>query len=102
MNNEWLYSVACAVIFLPTAARLVNTKNPSMSAVRQNVSARYKCFLPSFIPQFDLQLVQNSVAVLSSVTKVRYAPVARLTQCYHSRLPHTSCSDQWKMGQNQE
>lgn len=54
INNEWMYSTVCAVIFLPMAARLVNTKNLSMSAVRHNVSAKNECFALSFIPQLDL------------------------------------------------
>lgn len=93
INSEWLYSAVCAVIFLPRAARLVNNRNLSMSAVCRNVSARNECLSPSFILQPHLY---SGKVWLFLWQKARYAAVFCLTRCYHSRLPHTSCFDQWK------
>ncbi|XP_026162079.1 elastase-1-like [Mastacembelus armatus] len=44
-----------------------------MSVVLQNVSARTKCFCPSFIPQFDHQLMQKGVAVTIVSQKIDYS-----------------------------
>lgn len=89
INNEWLYSTMSAVIFLPKAARLVNTKNLSMFAVSKRL-CRNQCCFPSFIPELDLQLMWKNVTGLSPVTKPRCVPVVCVTQRYHSQLKKTS------------
>lgn len=78
-----------AVIFLPKAARLVNTKNLSMFAVSKRL-CRNQCCFPSFIPELDLQLMWKNVTGLSPVTKPRCVPVVCVTQRYHSQLKKTS------------
>lgn len=91
-----------AVIFLPKAARLVNTKNLSMFAVSKRL-CRNQCCFPSFIPELDLQLMWKNVTGLSPVTKPRCVPVVCVTQRYHSQLKkNIPCFGQLNVVQNEQ
>lgn len=90
INNEWFNNTVCKVVFSPMAARLVNSRNLSMSAVRRDVSMRSGCFSCSFYTSAQPSLLWKSVAVLFLLS---HEPSMHLWPVSHSvisGLPHTS------------
>lgn len=62
----------CNDIFLPRAARLVNTRNLSISVVRQNVSTGNKCLPPCFYTPAQPALLQKTgCSFHSEISQVR-------------------------------